>query len=192
MRVLGCAVVAALAIGSGPALGDEVIYRWVDPGGGVHYSNVPSPGARATDLGVADEPRVGDPGEAPGGEAHAAVAHPGSDEGAGHGLAPEQASLRRQQLEREYRQTQKELRDLDAQLANLAKLRVKFARGNEATGGIGTNPDVRSPEEKAVMERREGVAQHAATLRGDYVKLRGEVTQQTGGVPDWWVDLPER
>ncbi len=183
-----------------PTLAGEVIYRWVDTGGGVHFSNVPSPGARETDLAVADEPGSpeGMPVGPPEGEGQIAERSHGDGDSApgpaGQRDATEvsaQSSLRRQQLEREIKQSDQQLKDIDSQLQKMAQLRSRFAKGTAMTGGVATNADsARSPEEKQLAEQREQVAQQSAALRTQYGKLRDEVTAQLGGVPDWWIDVP--
>src|SRR5437016_1857537 len=79
------------------------------------------------------------------------------------------ASLRRQALERDLRAADRRLRDLDAQLATLARARMRNVGGSEATGGVrAAATDVRSDEEKALGAERDGVAQHLAEVRGAY------------------------
>src|SRR5689334_822229 len=100
------------------------------------------------------------------------------------------ASLRRNALERDLRATEKRVRDLDAQLTKLARARGERSDAAKATSGVGTNLDVRSEEEKALVTEKEQLAQHAVQVRSDAAQLRQEVTQHTGGAtPDWWVDI---
>lgn len=191
-------IVAWMVLGVvGPTFAGEVIYRWVDTKGGVHFSNVPSPGARETDLAVADEPGMPDalPVGRPEGEGQVAEpAHGDEAVAAAQRDVTEvssQSSLRRQQLEREIKQSDQQLKDIDGQLQKMAQLRTRFAKGSDMTGGVATNAEsARSPEEKQLVEQREQIAQQSAALRTQYSKLRDEVTAQLGGVPDWWIDVP--
>jgi hypothetical protein len=175
-------VVVALG---GVALAGE-IYRWRDAGGRLHFSNVPAPTKDQTGLtSEAEAPPLDTATAAPAPEIGTATETPEQAD------ASAQASLRRQALEREFRQTQAELRDIDRQLTEAAKLRTRFAKGTEATGGLGTRAEnVRTPEEEQLQAKRTQLAKHADELRAQYNDLRAEVTRTFGGTPDWWVDLP--
>src|SRR2546428_4946461 len=168
MGVVGrTALGLALCAGSARA-GD--IYRSTDAAGRTVYSN--------------------GPGTPSAGEARA-PATSSSREGADDFSTS--ASLRRQALERDLRASDRRLRDLDAQLATLARARMRNAGGSEATGGVRAPvTDVRSDEEKSLAADRNEVAQHVADVRGSYAKLREEVTAHLGGTPSWWIELPTR
>ena len=170
--------VAVLGLGflvsAAPGRADEV-YQWTDAKGGVHYSNTSG-----------------------GGEPTAAVQRDQSGEDAGaRGAAggdpatfSTDTSLRRNALERDYRTTDRRLRELDARLATLARARTDHARGSVSTGGVGTLAgDFRSEEEKALATEREQIAKHAQEIRTEYDKLREEVIARLGSTPDWWVDV---
>jgi hypothetical protein len=184
-RLVGVALGVA-ALGS-PALSDE-IYRWTDASGRVHYANTGTGGPRAErqDLG------------APSGDAEA-----GGDAEANDDPVPDpvataaeeataystQASLRRAALEQDLRATEKQMGALDQRLAELALARGQNARGSAATGGVAGNMAVRSEEETALGAEREKLAKHAEQLRGEYGKLRDEVTTRLGTTPAWWIDV---
>jgi len=155
------------------------IYRWTDGAGNVHYSNTPNTGHAAKAVGPDSAPAVGDDdGGAAGARDPDADAYSAS------------ASLRRNAFERDLRATEKRVRELDAQLAKLARVRGDRADAARVTSGVGTNLDVRSEEEKALATEREQLAQHAVQVRSDAAHLRDEVSQHTGGAtPDWWVDI---
>jgi len=168
--------VLALAL---PAWSSD-IYRWTDGAGNVHYSNTPSTGQAAKAIGPDGAPAVGDDD---GGSA-------GEDRDPDADAYSASASLRRNALERDLRATEKRVRDLDAQLTKLARARGERSDAAKATSGVGTNLDVRSEEEKALVTEKEQLAQHAVQVRSDAAQLRQEVTQHTGGAtPDWWVDI---
>ncbi len=155
------------------------IYVWRDRQGGQHFSNVPVPGAEVRDVEDAETAPPANRGEPVG----SAAADTGSD-------FSTSASLRRQALERELRDTDRELRAVDAQLGAIGRVRTRNASGIEATGGIAGNAGaVRTDEEKALTERRQQLAQHAAELRTNYGKLREEVTARLGATPAWWIDV---
>ena len=176
MRVLGVVVVLALATA---ARGDE-IYRWTDDSGHVHYSNSSAPDSGSTRVPSA--PQAGRQREA---SDEANENAPGDPETYSAGV-----SLRRNALERDLRATERRLRDIDTRLAALARARKQNAGGSSATGGVGTNLDLRSEEEKSLATEREQLAQHVAEVKSDGARLRQEVTARSGGTtPDWWIDL---
>jgi hypothetical protein len=182
MRIGTMAGVLVLGLAAGVFAGD--IYRWTDAKGQVHFSNVPVSSGDQRGL-VSEE-------EAPPIDTASATAEPSGSaaETPEQADASAEASLRRQALERELRETQAELRDVDRQLAEAAKLRTRFAKGTEATGGLGTRAEnVRTPEEDQLAAKRAQLAKHAEELRQQYEELRAEVTRSFGGTPDWWVDL---
>jgi uncharacterized coiled-coil DUF342 family protein len=112
-------------------------------------------------------------------------------------LTPEQeedfsteVSMRRATLEKELRGTEKRLRDVDGRLATLQRARLKNVNGSAATGGVGAPAyNVLSPEEEALVEERDELAQRAVEVRNDAVHLRQEVEDRLGSVPAWWTDL---
>ncbi len=179
MRIGTMTGVLVLGLAAGAVAGD--IYRWTDAKGQMHFSNVP--------VGSGDQRGLVSEEEAPPIDTAAATAEPSGSaaETPEQADASAEASLRRQALERELRQTQAELRDVDRQLAEAAKLRTRFT---EATGGLGTRAEnVRTPEEEQLEAKRAQLAKHAEELRQQYDDLRTEVTRSFGGTPDWWVDL---
>jgi uncharacterized protein DUF4124 len=157
-----------------PAWADE-IERWTDAAGNVHYRNTPGP-------------RTGD--ESDGAAAPAAHGDTAAGTDSDADTYSTSASLRRTALERDLRATEKRIRDIDAKLASLARVRGQYAKGSAATGGVGTRAvDVRSEEEKALETEREQLAQHAAEVRNDAARLRQEVTAHLGETPAWWIDI---
>ena len=183
MRMIMVMTVLACAVGGQAA----EVFEWTDHDGQRHYSNVPAASAerKAIDVeqGVA-KTRMPDE------EAAAA-------ETRGPRRSPEElaafstsASLRRQALERDLRQTQRQLSDRDRRLAEFERARKAHAAGSLATGGVKTAAaDVRSEEEKSLAAEREQLAQHQAQTRSDYAKLKEEVTAKLGTTPAWWIDL---
>jgi hypothetical protein len=172
MRTVGL-MVALLALAV-PAWGDE-IERWTDAAGNVHYRNAPGP-------------RTGDDADTPAAPAEHAGA-PGDTDSDADAYSTS-ASLRRNALERDLRATEKRIREIDAKLASLARVRGQHAQGSAATGGGGTRAiDVRSEEEKALEAEREQLAQHAVEVRNDGARLRQEVTARFGATPAWWIEL---
>jgi hypothetical protein len=168
-------------IAAGAARGDE-IYRWTDEAGRVHISNAPTVGDRAT--GVESESMPSAP---------ATTAAPANADAA---RTPEQdaisndASIRRNALERDLRATERRLKEIDARVADLARARTRFAGGLAMTGGVGTHAaELLSEEEKALLAEREQLQKHADEVRADAATLRDEVSARLGGTPAWWNDL---
>lgn len=177
---IGMAGVGVLTV-AGAARSDE-LYRWTDKAGRVHISNAPTVGDRTTGVESESMPSAAG-GNAAGPNADAART-PEED------AISNDASVRRNALERDLRATERRQKQIDAQLADLARARTRLAGGLEMTGGLGTNAaDVRSDEEKALMAEREKLADHAAQVRAQGTKLRDELSGRMGGTPDWWNDL---
>jgi len=173
-----------LGLAAGAAAGD--IYRWTDGKGQLHFSNVPAGTAEQGGL-VSEE-------QAPPVDTASATRDPegaAAEETPQQADASSQASLRRQEIEREFRQTKAEVQEIDRQLAEMARLRTRFAKGTEATGGLGTRAEnVRTPEEEQLIAKRAQLTKHADELKGQYDDLHADVTRTFGSTPDWWVDLP--
>ena len=187
MRTVGLAVgVMVLVVGSSVARAEDV-FRWRDGGGQMHFSNVPSSGSESMGM----EP------DEPGSVGTASATQPGMGEPAGAGTASDadtsfstSASLRRQQLERDLRDTKKRMKALDDQIGSLARVRTQNAAGSAATGGVRANAtEVRADEEKSLSEQREQLKAHQTEVQGAYTQLRDEVTSRLGGVPDWWIEV---
>src|SRR5437867_11625875 len=153
MRVVGW-MALGLVLLAGSASADE-IYRSTDAAGRPVFSN---------GRGGSGDARQG----------VAAAAAPATEDAENFSTG---ASLRRQALQRDLRTSERRLRDLDAQLAALARARTRHAGGSEATGGVrAAAADVRSEEEQSLAGEREQVAQHFADARPDYAKRRDEAT----------------
>ena len=189
MRTVGVVVgVIALVLGCSAARADDV-FRWRDGDGQMHFSNVPSPGGAPMGM-ESDDGAIG--------SASARATEPGMGEAGTQGApAPVEAdsafstsaSLRRQQLERDLRDTKRRMKALDDQIGSLARVRTQNAAGSVSTGGVRTNAtEVRADEEKSLSEQREQLKAHESEVRGAYGQLRDEVTTRLGGVPDWWID----
>jgi hypothetical protein len=180
----------ALATLSLPAWAED-IYRWQDGSGRVVYSNSPIDGATRIPGVAAPAPAAAptaDAAAASGDDGAAARPRPGTDEEVA--AFSTSASLRRTQLERDLRDTERRLRTIDAELDRLADARTRHAGGSAATGGVGTVAvDLRSDEERTLGEERDALAQHAAELRSHAAELREEVAQALGGTPAWWTDV---
>jgi Domain of unknown function (DUF4124) len=176
MRKLG--VVALVVAGSGLAWGMD-IYVWRDRGGQQHFSNVPVPGAEVRSVEDAETAVVAGEATAQGGRA-------ATEEEAAFSTS---ASLHRQALERDLRDTQRQLQELDGRLSALERVRLRNAAGSDATGGVGTAAGgYRTEEEKTLAVTREQLAKHAAQVRDDYAKLRDDVTSRLGTTPAWWIE----
>jgi hypothetical protein len=168
---------------AGAARADD-IYRWTDKAGRVHISNAPTVADRST--GVESERMP----SAPAAAAEGAPATPDAARTPESDAISNDASVRRNALERDLRATERRQKEIDAQLAVLARARTRFAGGLAMTGGVGTNAgDVRSDEEKALLAERDKLTDHAAKIRAEGTKLRDEVSEKVGGTPDWWNDL---
>ncbi len=181
------AVGVSLTVLAGSGWADE-IYRWTDASGAVHYSNTPTTGGAPTGLANDDAPSndaAVPPGTPSGEQVADAVAAGAEDSGFSTDV-----SLRRNALEREARATDRELRDLDAQLAVYQRARASHAGGDPSTGGLVPRTGVPpADEEKTLAEKRVAVAKRAEAVQGEYGKLRDEVSARLGTVPAWWVDL---
>lgn len=205
MRTAGLIALTSVALVA-PAWSQDV-YRWQDGTGQVHYSNTPPAEGNVTRLGEAPLPYAATPPDAPAEAAasETAVDDAGDDDlGAGEEVAARPApapggddaavstaaSLRRSELERDLRATEKRRREVDAKLKSLAAQRTRFGAGSESLGGVRTSAlDLRSEEEKALEEEREQLSRHAVEVRSEGAKLRDEVSRKLGSVPDWWIDL---
>lgn len=170
--------IAAIAFVAGPARGDD-IYTWTDKSGQVHFSNVPSTDQRGAKIGTTDT--------VPPDEMHQADAAPElSDE---QRKFADDAALKRSQMARELRNMDKQVKDIDARLAELGRARTAHADGLAITGGLGTNAAAfRSPEEVALETEREELMKRKAEARGGVDKLRGEVSEKLGATPSWWIE----
>ena len=193
MRSVSGALLMVVAL-AGSSLAEEM-YRWKDAEGGLHFENVPAPGERRPRAESLD-PSTGEVVAEHGGE----PVDPSLDE-SGAETRPKkmtneesaefstEISSRRSQLERELRGTESRLREIDGQLANLARVRTRNTRGSEATGGVAAPANIPSPEEESLAEERDELAQHAMEVRNDAAELRQEVEARLGTVPAWWTDL---
>ena len=183
MRMI--AMMAVLACGVGVQAAE--VFQWTDHEGQRHYSNAPSAGAERKPIDVEQgvaKTRMPD-------EETTAAETPGRGRSAEEMAAfSTSASLRRQALERDLRQTERQLGDRDRRLAELERARKAHAAGSVATGGVKTAAgDVRSEDEKSLAAEREELAQHQTQTRSEYAKLKEEVTAKLGATPPWWIDL---
>ena len=194
MRSVCSALLMVVAL-TGSTLADEM-YRWKDSSGGLHFENVPDPGERRRRYDAAEVP-TGDIVADHGGEPVDPSRYDSGDEVKTRKkmTADEQEtfsteiSSRRSQLERDLRGTESRIRQIDGQLATLARARTKNARGSEATGGVAAPANILSPEEESLVDERDELAQHAVDVRNDAAELRQEVEARLGTVPAWWTDI---
>jgi hypothetical protein len=193
MRSVCGALLMVVAL-TGSSLADEM-YRWKDSSGGLHFENVPEPGERRRREDAGAVP-TGDIVADQGGEPGDPSLYGTDDEPKKRKLtADEEAtfstdvSVRRSQLERELRGTEGRIRQIDGQLATLARARTKNSRGSEATGGVAAPANILSPEEESLVDERDQLAQHAVDVRNDAAELRQEVEARLGTVPAWWTDI---
>jgi hypothetical protein len=144
-----------------PVRADEV-YSWKDRGGTLHYSNVPTENAAPTDLHIptasfttSDDPNAG-LGE---GEIDAIAAETGISPGT-------EATVERLEDDKQLRQINQRLANIDRQMNDLAQARTSHAGGTPETGGLGTNAaGYLSPEEEALGAEREQLVKQAEQLR---------------------------
>jgi hypothetical protein len=197
MRSVCGALLMVMAL-TGSSLADEM-YRWKDSSGGLHFETVPAPGERRRREDAAEVP-TGDIVADQGGEPVDPSLYDSGDSGdevkkkkkmtAGEQEAlSTDISVRRSQLERELRGTESRIRQIDGQLATLARARTKNTRGSEATGGVAAPAHILSPEEESLVDERDELAQHAVDVRNDAAELRQEVEARLGSVPAWWTDI---
>jgi hypothetical protein len=190
MRTVGLTVgLVALVLGVGSVAHADDMFRWRDEGGTLHFSNVPAAGSEAMGMDA----------EEPGNGATASAREPGTGEpmtdtapvaGEADSAFSTSASLRRQQLERDLRDTKRRLQALDGQIGALARVRMQNAAGSAATGGVRANAtEARADEEKSLTTEQEQLKAHETEVRGAYNQLRDEVTTRLGGVPDWWIEV---
>jgi hypothetical protein len=189
--VLGSVTLIAVALVA-PAWSGEDVYSWKDSSGRLHFTNT----AAARDE---PEPAATEPAGA-GAEPvePAAATDDASEEAVPVATAPlsedessalsASVSLRRNEIERDLRNTERSIKDLDSRLGVLAHAR----KSQGAPAGAGVLPggiDLRSEEEKDLTAKREELAQHTAELRSQAAKLKQEVTAKLGGTPSWWIDV---
>lgn len=201
MRTAGLIALALVALVA-PAWSEDV-YRWRDGSGSLHYSSNPPDIQDATRLGEQLPYEATPPDDSPDSGASPSGDAVPYEEGSGGGdpgaRAPDTgdassvstaASLRRSELERDLRATQKRMQEIDDELRTLAAQRTRNAAGSAATGGVGTQAvEVRSDEETSLADERDELSKHAGKVRSEAIKLREELTAQLGSVPDWWIDL---
>ena len=192
MRSVCSALLMVVAL-TGSTLADEM-YRWKDSSGGLHFENVPTPERRSRGDGA--EVPTGDIVADQGGEPADPSLYDSGDEAKRKKMTADEQetfstdiSSRRSQLERDLRGTESRIRQIDGQLATLARARTKNARGSEATGGVAAPANILSPEEDSLVDERDELAQHAVDVRNDAAELRQEVEARLGTVPAWWTDI---
>jgi hypothetical protein len=178
---------------TGSTLADEM-YRWKDSSGGLHFENVPTPERKP--RGETAEVPTGDIVADQGGGPIDPSLYGSGDvvkkkkmtEDEEEAFSTE-VSSRRSQLERDLRGTEGRIRQIDGQLATLARARTKNTHGSAATGGVGAPANILSPEEDSLVDERDELAQHAVDVRNDAAELRQEVEARLGTVPAWWTDI---
>ena len=172
---------AAILLGAARLAAAQDIYQWRDRAGNVHFSNVPT--SQSEPTGLRDDPS--DAPQETGGPEGGEAAAP-SDEDLAYAS---DASNRRSALERQLRGAERQLKDIDAKLAALARARTRNAQGSAATGGVGTQAaGAQSDEELALAEERVKAAKQVEALKGSYGQLHDEVTAHMGSTPDWWIN----
>lgn len=160
MRRIGLVVALAAATLGGRALADDV-YSWKDPSGVQHFGNAPTTGARQTGIAYAPDTFASTADDAdddtppggmhPGGFAQDDDPSPPSEISAG-------SALERERLGKQLRTMSDRITAIDAQLAELARIRTRFAGGTPETGGLGTNAaGYLSPEEQALVGERDRI-----------------------------------
>ena len=162
-----------LATGGRARAGDDEVFRWTDPGGHMHFSNVPSPGSEATGI-VSNEALPVTPPTPPGRPADTthAAAQDGSTAGSPDGEESAHTAVERQDLERQIKDAERQLHALDARLGDLAAVRTRFAKGTPVGGGLPSNASgVLSDEEKTLAQQRDSLQANVTRMRTDIGKL---------------------
>ena len=162
----------ALATAGRVRADDDQVYRWSDPAGRMHFSNVPSPGAEATGIVSNEQLPVTPP--TPPGQPAGATRQPvdGSNAGSPDGEESAHAAVQRQQLERQIKDAERQLHALDARLGDLAAVRTRFAKGAPVGGGLASNAaGTLSDEEKGLAQQRASLQADVARMRDDMGKL---------------------
>ncbi|MCW5892510.1 MAG: DUF4124 domain-containing protein [bacterium] len=162
MRRIGLVMALAAATLGGRALADDV-YSWKDRGGVQHFGNAPASGAEQT--GIAHAPDTFSSTADDGGFAQSDGPTPASDLSAAD-------DLKRDRLGRELRTMSQRITAIDSQLAELARVRTRFAGGTPETGGLGTNAaGYLSPEEQTLVGERDQL-----------VKEQGAIQRELSGI----------
>ena len=174
------AAAAVVLLGATRLVPAQEIYQWRDKAGNTHFSNAPTSDSAPT--GLHDEAAPADVQEGGGGTAAAP-----SDEDTAYSS---DASNRRSALERQLRSAERQVKDIDAKMAAIARARTKNAQGSAATGGVGTSAaGVQTEDEQALAEERARATKQVETIRGSYDQLHDEVTAHMGSTPDWWINV---
>jgi hypothetical protein len=181
------ALITLAAVGLAATVRADEIYRWTDQAGRVHYSNTPVAGGEPTGLSAGEAPG----GEEPAGDAGSAGGDgvAGADDADG-GAFSTRVSLQRNALERELRDIQERLRDVNRRTSDLAQARRRNFAGRSETSGVGAEAeDLRSDEEIALAAQRDELTRQAAAVQEQVQRLRDEVIARHGTTPSWWVDV---
>lgn len=160
MRGIALVTLALAALG-GHAWADDV-YRWTDRSGVQHYGNAPTAGAQQTGMGYAADTFES-----------TADGYDSDDDGDG-GAGPSSGAtdLQRERTGKEMRTLSQRITAIDAELAELAKVRTRFADGTAETGGLGTNAaGYLSPEEQTLIAERDRLLKDQSALESDLSKL---------------------
>ncbi len=153
MGRMGIAVLAATVLAA-PAHADDV-YSWKDQRGVTTFSNAPTQGAQQADIRWEDSPAPDD----------VAPASATSE------LTPDE-SIRKDDLQRELKALDQQVKSLDGRLAELAAARTSHARGLAITGGLGTNAGrYLSPEEESLGAEREKLVDQVEKLRDEIASV---------------------
>lgn len=178
---MGRMAVVVVLLGAARLVPAQEIYQWRDKAGNTHFSNAPT--ADGAPTGLRDEAAPADVQE---GGGSGGTAQAPSDEETAYAS---DASNRRSALERQLRAAERQVKDIDAKMAAIARARTKNAQGSAATGGIGTSAaGVQTDEEQALAQQRAQATKQVDTIRGSYDQLHDEVTAHMGSTPDWWIN----
>ncbi|MBI2962815.1 MAG: DUF4124 domain-containing protein [Deltaproteobacteria bacterium] len=189
--------------GAAPDAAAQKVYKWTDPDGKVHFSNV-SPGGE----GAAGEERPG--GSPQGVEAESpATASSAESEAppprAAEPAAPEASGARaevsdedfsskvsgtRLRLKRELAQAKEQAQAADDKLTALKKERDQPARMGIEILQKAYGPDQHASTEEEDLRKQKATAdKRAEDIRKQYAELRAEAVKRYGGQPSWWLPI---
>jgi hypothetical protein len=177
----------------------QKVYKWTDPNGKVHFSNVSPEGESSTQEPAAPAPQ-GIEAQAPAGEGAEPSAPPsGSDSsaqrsGAHSDLSEDQFSAQvsttRMHLKRELSQVKQQSQEAGDKLAELKKERDEPTRmGIELLQKAYGPEEHASSEEEDLRKQKEKADRRADEIRKQYGDLKDEAVKRFGHQPSWWLPI---
>jgi hypothetical protein len=171
----------------------QKVYKWTDPDGRVHFSNVGPAGESAPEEPA---PAVSQPAEAQAGEAGGAEAQAVAAEGTGaySGLSEDEfsakASTTRMRLKRELAQAKQQSQEASDKVAAIEKeLNQPPQMGIEVLQKTyGPRPQEGSDLE-SLRKQKEQADQRIKEIRKEYTELHDEAVKRFGHQPSWWLPI---